>query len=130
MYKVLTQKLWLPPCAMSKLLLIMRLTTLILITAILQVSAVTYGQRVTLSARNKSLAAVLEQIRSQTGYDFLYKTEILKATKNVSIQVENADLKDVLNQLLKPQHLEYALDNRSVIISREKRSFLDRLVSA
>lgn len=130
MYKVLTQKLWQPPCAMAKLLLIMRLTTLILITAILQVSAVTYGQRVTLSARNKSLAVVLEQIRSQTGYDFLYKTEILKATKNVSIQVENADLKDVLNQLLKPQHLEYALDNRSVIISREKPSFLDRLVSA
>jgi hypothetical protein len=58
--------------------LIMKLTTLLLITAILQVSASTFAQRVTLSEKNTPLNKVFEKISDQTGYDFLISTETLK----------------------------------------------------
>eukprot|EP01039_Chlorochromonas_danica_P020911 gene20911-25653_t len=71
----------------------MKLTTLILITAILQVSANTFAQKVTLSERNASLNKIFEKISDQTGYDFLVSTENLKMAKSVTIHVQNEDLK-------------------------------------
>ncbi|MCS3732305.1 SusC/RagA family TonB-linked outer membrane protein [Mucilaginibacter dorajii] len=117
-----------PRRAMGKILLLMKLITVLLTTAILQVSASSFAQKITLSEKNKPLAEVLEQIRTQTGYDFLFKTESLKQVKNVTISVKNAELRDVLDQLLNDQHLEYVIDDKSVIISRKTPSFLERLV--
>ena len=70
------------------------------------------------------------KIRAQTGYDFLFKTETLKQVKNVSIQVTNAELKEVLDELLSAQRLEYSIDDTSVIISKKQPSFLNRLYNA
>jgi hypothetical protein len=91
MYKVLQQKLWQPPCAISKLLLIMKLTTFILITVILQVSATTFAQKITLSEKNSSLVKVFDKISDQSGYDFLVSSEMLRNAKPVNIEVSNLD---------------------------------------
>jgi TonB-linked SusC/RagA family outer membrane protein len=109
-----------------KILLIMRLTTLILITAIMQVNASSFAQKITLSEKNMPLSEILEEIRTQTGYDFLFKTVSLNQARKVSIRVKNAELKDVLDRLLAPQHLEYVIDNKSVIISKRTPGVFDR----
>jgi len=129
MYKVLPQKLWLPPHAISKLLLIMRLTTLILITAIMQVSASSYAQKITLSERNASLITVLDRISTQTGYDFFFESVNLKSLKNISIQANNEELKEVLTKLLGPKNLSFSIKDNAVIVKAKEPSLLDRVIS-
>jgi TonB-linked SusC/RagA family outer membrane protein len=119
MYKIYTNKLGMPPGIYHKILLIMRLTTVLLIASILQVSASTYGQKITLSEKNAPLTRVFSKIRSQSGYDFLFTRSILKDAKAVDIDVENADLNQVLGRIFEGQPLSYIIEDKSVIISRK-----------
>jgi TonB-linked SusC/RagA family outer membrane protein len=119
MYKIYTNKLGMPPGIYHKILLIMRLTTVLLIASILQVSASTYGQKITLSEKNAPLTKVFSKIRSQSGYDFLFTRSILKDAKAVDIDVENADLNQVLGRIFEGQPLSYIIEDKSVIISRK-----------
>ncbi|RZK71154.1 MAG: SusC/RagA family TonB-linked outer membrane protein [Pedobacter sp.] len=129
MYKVLQQKLWCPPRLLAKLLLIMKLTTIILITAILQVSASSFAQKISLSEKNASLTAVLDRISTQTGYDFFYKSINTKNLKTISIEVENLELKDVLKRILEPQNLDFEIDDSSLIIKVKQSASSEKQLS-
>lgn len=128
MYKVLQQKLWQPPRAITKLLLIMKLTTFILITVILQVSANTFAQKITLSEKNSSLVKVFDKISDQSGYDFLVSSEMLRNAKPVNIEVSNLELKEVLKKIFEEQPLDYDVQEKMVVVSRKSPTFLERLV--
>lgn len=103
------------------------LTTLLLITAILQVNAGSYAQKITLSEKNAPIKSVLDKIRSQSGYDFLFTTTNLRNAKPVTIQVKNADLKVVLEQVFENQPFDYSVAKNSVVVSKKESSFLDKL---
>lgn len=115
---------------LRKLLLIMKFTTLIILIAIMQTSASTFAQKVSLSEHKISLAKVFEKIRQQTGYDFLVSTPILKQSKSVTIEVRDAELKDVLDQLFQGRGLDYYISDKSVVVSVKEKTFLQSLISA
>ena len=102
----------------------MKLTTLLLITAILQVSASSFGQKITLSEKKAPIQKVFDKISIQTGLDFLFSDDILKDAKPISIAVKNADLKIVLDRLFDGQPLEYSIEDKSVVVSRRSVSLL------
>lgn len=60
-----------------KFLMIMKLTFILVLAAMLQVSAGTFAQRITLSETNAPLETVLKKIRIQSGYDFFYNSEVV-----------------------------------------------------
>ena len=88
MYNFYPKKLVQPPGCAPQILLIMKLTMLILITAILHVSAKTFAQKITLSEKNALLNKIFEKISNQTGYDFLVSTADLKQAKPVTVDVQ------------------------------------------
>jgi TonB-linked SusC/RagA family outer membrane protein len=110
-----------------KILLIMKITTLILITAILHVSATTLAQKVTLNEKNAPLVDVFNDISAQTNFDFAFTTDALKNAKTVTIHVQNGELSDVLTQILQGEDLEFSIENNSVVIKPKDPSFLDNL---
>lgn len=114
----------------KKFLLAMKLTTLMLFIAIMQVSAVTRAQKVTLSERNAPLTTVFKQIRTQTGYDFAYTNKTLEDTKPVTINVKNAELSDVLQQIFEGQPIDYSIEDKLVVISIKEPSFIDKAKEA
>ena len=105
--------------AKRKIIMRINLTTLLLITAILQVGASTYGQKVTLSERNAPLMTIFEKISKQTGCDFIASTEDLKKAKPVTINVQNEELKSVLDKIFTAQPLNFVLQEKMVVISKK-----------
>jgi len=105
----------------------MKLTTLMLFLAFMQVSASTLAQKVTLSERNASLLSIFKQIRHQTGYDFAYTAVTIQAAKPVTIDVKNMELNDVLKTIFDTQPLDYEVDNKSIEVSLKAPSFLENL---
>ncbi|WP_316825449.1 SusC/RagA family TonB-linked outer membrane protein [Pedobacter miscanthi] len=95
----------------------MKLTALLLTAIILQVSATTLAQKVTLKEKNITLDQVFNKISSQTGYDFLYTTSLLKSTKPVTIDVKNAELDAVLKEIFSDQPLEFSIGDKSVVVT-------------
>ena len=116
-----------PGYAVKKILLTMKLTTLLLITVILHVSASSFAQKVTLSEKNAPLIVVFNQIRAQTGYDFAFTVTTLENAKPVTINVKNADLDEVLETIFDNQPLDYFIENKSVVVSKKSPSFLDNV---
>ncbi|MBK8088194.1 MAG: SusC/RagA family TonB-linked outer membrane protein [Chitinophagaceae bacterium] len=97
----------------------MKLATVLIIAACLQVSARSYSQKVSLKENNISLQRVFEEIRNQTGYNFLYADEVLYKTKNVSVNVKKASIEEVLDLCFKDQLLTYNISEKTIIVKRK-----------
>jgi len=76
---------------------IMKLTATLLLVACLQVSAAGFGQLITLSERNAPLQKVFAEIKKQSGYTFAYTESTLATAHDITIQVKDATLEQVLN---------------------------------
>lgn len=118
-----------PGRTVKKILLIMKLSSLLLITVILHVSAKTSAQKVTLLAKNAPLVEIFNQIRAQTGYDFAVTSATLMDARPVTIEVKNAELHDVLEKIFDKQPLDYSIENKSVIVSRKVPSIVENVKS-
>ncbi|MBS1602901.1 MAG: SusC/RagA family TonB-linked outer membrane protein [Bacteroidetes bacterium] len=94
----------------------MRLTVFFLLVACLEVSAAGYAQRVSLSEKNVPLQKVFKHIERQTGYDFVYNTELLNEAQKVSIEVHDVDLLQVLELCIKGQPLSYTIIGKTIVI--------------
>jgi len=116
MYKKYANKRGVPKAYLHQILLIMRLTTIILIMAIMQVSAATFAQRITLSEKNATLNQVFDRISNQCGYDFVFNSDLLKGTKPVTISVKNMELNRVLEQIFKDQPVSFSIEDQTVVV--------------
>ncbi|MES2458345.1 MAG: SusC/RagA family TonB-linked outer membrane protein [Bacteroidota bacterium] len=103
-------------------------TTLLLVFSMMQVSASSFAQKVTLSEKNVPITKLFTQIKSQTGYDFVFTTSLFKNSKLVTIHVKNAGLSEVLSKVLDKEQMEFSIEEKSVIISKKVPSFLDRMI--
>ncbi|WP_316818063.1 SusC/RagA family TonB-linked outer membrane protein [Pedobacter nyackensis] len=129
MYKIYTMKMGMCEAHIHKILLIMRLTIVILIATFMQVSATTYAQRISINKANASLKTVLKEIRTQSGYDFVYTEGLLKDARPVSIQVKNAMLEDVLKAVFSTQPLTYTINQKTVVLNEKEKTFLDKVIA-
>ncbi|HEY1009774.1 MAG: SusC/RagA family TonB-linked outer membrane protein [Daejeonella sp.] len=103
----------------------MKLTTILILVALMQVSAKGFSQNVTLNETNSNLDKVFTEIRKQTGYDFLYNTRLLRNTVPVTLKTRNTALKDVLAEVFKNQPLTYSITENTIILKRKDERFLE-----
>ncbi|MET4545873.1 TonB-linked SusC/RagA family outer membrane protein [Pedobacter africanus] len=111
-----SRKFGMPKWLYLKLLLIMRLTIVIIIACFMQVSASSLAQKVTLTKSNASLRSVFKELNRQTGYNFFYADNLLENSPPVDINVKDAELSAVLNQIFAGQNLNFIIRNKTVVI--------------
>ncbi|MGJ1430488.1 SusC/RagA family TonB-linked outer membrane protein [Sphingobacterium spiritivorum] len=85
-----------------------------------QVSATSvYAQKITLHKNNAPFTVILKEIKSQTGYGFIYDTELIRRAKSVSINVDQVSLEEALKICFDDQPFSYTVSKKTIII-REK----------
>jgi TonB-linked SusC/RagA family outer membrane protein len=97
----------------------MKLTFLLLTIAILNVSAHTEAQTITLSGKNITLKKVFSVIKKQTGYVVFTSQVVLSEAKPISVSVTNMLLTDFLDITLKDQPLNYKIADKTIILTRK-----------
>ncbi|MGO4294486.1 TonB-dependent receptor [Chitinophaga sp. RAB17] len=100
----------------TKIILAMRLAVVLQLALCLQISAKTYSQKISISTSHAPLKTVLHEIEVQSGYQFFFKEKVLKLAGTVDAHFTNADIRDVLNQCLKPKGLTYDIVDKIVVI--------------
>lgn len=105
----------------EKIKSIMKITVLFLILGILHVSADTYAQKaqVTVEVKSGTFYDVVSQIEKQTEFMFFYKSEDIDNNKQVSLQVRDRQVTDVLNELLKGTNLTYRISGKHITILKQ-----------
>ena len=101
-----------------KIWMTMKLTGLILLASVMQLSAAVYSQqRVTLNLKDATLIEVFAEINAATGYTFVYNNDEIEAKGSVSMNVTNAPLNEVLDKVLYGLGLKYRIVDNVVVIS-------------
>src|SRR5690349_9406106 len=98
MYKIYTKILCRQLRCIHKSLLIMRLTALLLMTTLLQVSASSFAQKLTMNQNKVSFDEVFREIRKQTGYDVLLISKKIKSTERIDVKFTNTPLEKVMDE--------------------------------
>lgn len=103
----------------------MKLLLIIMTTFLVQVSASSFGQKISIAETNITLENTLKKIRQQTGFDFIVDSDVFQSSGKLKVRLQNASLEDALKAIFKNSDVEYSIEGKSVVITMKKRSFLD-----
>jgi TonB-linked SusC/RagA family outer membrane protein len=104
----------------KKLLLVMKLTTILLFLTGMAFAANTFSQeaRFDLSVKNASIIQVFDEIERITDYGFLFKTDQLDVNKQYTLDFKNSSIEKILNEVLDKNQYSYQFINRNIVITR------------
>ncbi|MDR6782342.1 SusC/RagA family TonB-linked outer membrane protein [Pedobacter africanus] len=105
----------------------MRLTTVILIASILQVSASSFAQKFSYVKKGAPLSQLFREIKKQTGYTVLWNSTV-DVSLVVDANFKKTPLEDVLKQCLTEHNLSFKIENKTISIKPKERPFLDKLI--
>ena len=102
----------------SKQLLIMKLTSILLLSCLLQAYSKGYSQPgITLNLKNVELRQVFTAIEKQTDYKFVFNDDVLPGNKKFSINVKDEPIQVLLQELFKGTPFRYKFfDDNSIAI--------------
>ncbi|WP_257668944.1 TonB-dependent receptor [Parapedobacter tibetensis] len=106
------------PLLPPKLLLIMKLTTLLLIVCFVQVSASVYSQRINLNQKDVGVEEVLKSIENQTDFHFVYDGEEIVEMGKLTVNMRNASIKKVLDDLFGDKPFSYKIFQQTIVIRK------------
>jgi TonB-dependent starch-binding outer membrane protein SusC len=117
----------LPLHAVKKALLIMKLTGLLLLVGVLQVSATVHGQnKISLRLNQVEIGRVLSSIEKQSNYRFLYNNALKSIQQRISVDVRDSDIKDALNYVFLGTDLIYKmLENNLIVVLSASKALQD-----
>ncbi len=117
---------------LRKFLLKMKLTIAILFLCFLGVSASTYSQTTKLSIdyRGDNVVGLFQQIEEMSEFYFFYQREDLNEIQDVEIDVKNATIADILDDVFKNTAFEYKVVDRYIIVRKSGDKFGEGIVAA
>ncbi|MBL1409428.1 SusC/RagA family TonB-linked outer membrane protein [Sphingobacterium faecale] len=117
-----------PPAPMTKLIVAMKLTVILLTFNILSVTANTFAQHLSIRKKNASLVEVFKEIRKQSGYDFLYSDKLIKHAVPVSVDLQNSPITNVLKEVFSEQPFHYTIQGTTIVVKAKFPSIVQTTV--
>ena len=110
---------WLKRGFLTKTMLVMKLTTILLLATALQVTAKSTAQTITYSSKSVALKKIFFAIEQQTKYVFFYDKKDLKDVKSITVNFKETPLQTVLEEILRDQSLEYEIQGNTIVITQK-----------
>ncbi|MBL1409483.1 SusC/RagA family TonB-linked outer membrane protein [Sphingobacterium faecale] len=95
-----------------------RLSVVLLSTALLQLPMSIHAQKITLDLKDASIKQIFQQVEKQSGYSFFYKDVDVANFKKRGVSFSNTNLNQVLESILTPYGLDYEIVNKTVVIKK------------
>lgn len=80
--------------------------------------------RVSLDVKNETLIRVIENLREQTRYNFMFNSEELRGITGITLRLEKVSLRVALDKLLKEGNrgLTYTIEGKTVVIRKQTQT--------
>ncbi|RQO75640.1 hypothetical protein DBR43_09900 [Pedobacter sp. KBW06] len=106
-----------------------KFTVIIMIIGIFQVNASVPVKLITIRRNNIGLKEVFTEIRKQTGYTVLYRSEMIEGIRLINVDLVDASIETVLKCCLKGQSLDFVIEDYAIVITEKKISIKDKIIS-
>ena len=93
----------------------MRLTLLLMLGFVFQLSATGVAQSVKIEKQLQSLETVFEQVESQTGLLIMFSNNELDVNRKVSLDVRKYTLEELLRKVLEGTNMDFDLEQNYVV---------------
>lgn len=107
----------------KKTALAMKMTLLFLLVNLFVVSAndgFAQSQKISFKTKNSTVVEALNLLRANAGMKVLYSPEELNNSTSITVDLKNASIEDVLNEVLKNQTVGFVVDGDKIIISQKR----------
>ena len=110
----------LDPGILKKWRRIMRLTAVLIIGFVITVNANGYSQNTRLDIRmqNQTIRDLIEYVEGNSEFVFLYKNEDFNVDKKINVDLKNATIYKILDEVLEGEKVVYDVYERQVIIRK------------
>ena len=107
-----------PRRGIVKLWRIMRLTFLIIVVGLLEVSASVYSQqtKLSMSLNNVTLEDAFRKIEDCSNFIFFYNADQVQLDQRVSLNAENKNIDEILSDLLKDKGISFKVTDRRIVL--------------
>ncbi|MEN6454533.1 MAG: TonB-dependent receptor [Prolixibacteraceae bacterium] len=104
---------------LGKILKMMKVLTLIMLVAVVHVSAITYSQntRLNLNVNNISIKEILTQLEEQTEFRFLYSDSRIDVGRKVSANINGNTIEEILSGIFKETDIQFKIIDRQILLS-------------
>lgn len=83
----------------------------------------TYAQqRISVNYKEQPLTSVISDLKTKTGYDFVYQKQTLASARPVTLAMTDATLQEVLDRIFYRTNLEYEIVKKGVIIRPRQKA--------
>lgn len=103
----------------------MKLTILLLVAGLMQVSATVYSQATKFSFRveNKQIVDVLKEIEDNSNFRFFYIREQVDVERRVTVNAKEATVEQILDEMFRDQGISYkVMEDFLILLSTENNS--------
>lgn len=107
----------------NKYVCIMKTTSFLLFLCLFQLSAEvlhSQGTKLSLNLNDVTVEEVIEKIEKDTDFKFVFTDKTVDTSRKVSIHSLNAELKEVLDQLIQHSGLDYKIVDQLIVLSGKK----------
>ena len=90
---------------------IMKITLILILVGVIQVSATTYAQehRISVSVKNGTFYDVVSQIERQSEFMFFYKSEEIDGNQRINLNAKNKLVSEILDEITKNNNFRCSL---------------------
>ena len=103
-----------------KIVLVMQLPIILLLAGLSAGAATSAQNTVSFTGKDVPLEQVFAAVKKQTGYTFVYYTEVLQAAHKVTIDVKGLPIEEFLELCLKDEPLTYKVIGQTVMIAKKE----------
>ncbi len=110
----------------QKLVLIMKLTTVLFLAGLMQVSATVYSQatKFALTVKNEKVSDVLREIEDNSNFRFFYQNEQVDVTRRVTVKANDETVEQILDEIFKDEGISYkVLEDYLILLSPKNKAF-------
>ena len=101
----------------------MKLTTLLLFTSFMTISASIFSQssEIRLNYKDAKVADILSEIENQSNYRFFYQNEQINVNRQTSVNIREKDILKILDHLFRGENVSYKIFDDNLILLLNKR---------
>ncbi len=91
---------------------------LCIVTTLLCLNVPLMAKTITINLNNVSVKQAMDELKSITGYTFVYSSNDLDSKKKISVSANDEDIEAVIGQILNGQKVSYEIKDKTIIVKK------------
>ncbi|MFA6871002.1 MAG: TonB-dependent receptor [Bacteroidaceae bacterium] len=92
---------------------------ILMVLALYCLNLTAFAQNITLKMSNISVKEAMNELKTKSGYSFVFSSLDINTSKKISVSVENKSINEAIQQIIDGQQLTYTIEGETIILKKK-----------